>query len=178
MAHVTLRVWDPVVRIAHWGLAAFIAIDLFNDAGANPWHRYFGYAALALIVARLAWGVVGSRHARLLPMARTAMGIFRYLNRSNSSGNAFVAHNPLGAWMAFTLWALTLFVIGTGWALQLEEYWGDETLQSLHARGSYVLAALVVVHIAGAIVTSARRRTNLVKAMITGHKKLAEHGGS
>lgn len=174
MDHRDVRVWDPVVRVTHWGLAVLIAVDLLNEAGANPWHRYFGYAAGALVMARLAWGFFGSSHARLSAMARTATQLSGYVRRSRAADRAYVAHNPLGACMAFTLWGLTLFVVITGWLLQLEEYWGDERLQTLHANGSYVLAALVAVHVAGALVTSARRRVNLVKAMVTGHKKLAQ----
>ena len=169
-----VRVWDPVVRVTHWALAVLIAVDLLNEAGANPWHRYFGYAAGALVVARLAWGIFGSPHARLAAMARTAAQLGIYVRRSRTAARNYVAHNPLGACMAFTLWGLTLFVVVTGWLLQLEEYWGDELLQTLHANGSYVLAALIGVHVAGAIVTSARKRVNLVKAMVTGHKKLVE----
>ena len=41
------RVWDPLVRTVHWSLAALIAVELFNEAGANPWHRYLGYVAAA-----------------------------------------------------------------------------------------------------------------------------------
>jgi len=47
-------VWDPLVRIVHWSLATLILVDLFNEAGANPWHRWLGYAAGALVVTRLA----------------------------------------------------------------------------------------------------------------------------
>jgi cytochrome b len=168
-----VRVWDPVVRITHWGLATLIAIDLLNEAGANPWHRYFGYAAGALVLARLAWGFVGSAHARLAGIARTAAQLGDYIKRSRAPTDAYTAHNPLGAWMAFTLWGITVVVIGTGCLLQVEAYWGDELLQMLHVNGSYLLAVLVVVHVAGAIVTSTRKRTNLIKAMITGRKTAA-----
>jgi cytochrome b len=167
-----VRVWDPVVRIAHWGLAALIAIDLFNDSGANPWHRGLGYAAGAVVLARLLWGVLGPAHARLTAIARTAGELASYVSGPPGAAHRYVAHNPLGASMAITLWGLTLFVVATGWALQLDRFWGDELMQSIHAFSSYTLAALVIVHVAGAIVGSVRGRVNLVKAMITGDKKL------
>ncbi len=169
-----VRVWDPVVRITHWGLAALILTDLFNEAGANPWHRYIGYAAGALILVRLLWGIVGSPHARFAAIARSAGQLRGYMQRSRKPPHEYAAHNPLGAWMAFALWGITIFVVVTGVLLQLDAFWGDELVQTLHANGSYVLATFIVVHMAGAIVTSTRHRMNLVKAMITGRKTLSK----
>jgi len=171
MAAVVVRVWDPFVRIAHWSVAALVIIDLLNDAGANPWHRYFGYAAGALVLMRLAWGLCGPQFARLTTMAATARTIGSYLAASKRASRRFYAgHNPLGAWMAFVLWVLLLAVAITGWVLQLDAFWGDERLQTLHAAGAYTLAACATIHVAGVSVTSARTRVNLVKAMITGKK--------
>jgi cytochrome b len=165
-------VWDPVVRITHWGLAALILTDLFNEAGANAWHRYFGYAAAGLIALRLLWGFGRSPNARLSTMLRTAARVRSYVNRWRSTPDSSVTRNPLGACMAFTLWAVTSLVIATGWMLQLEDYWGDEMLETLHSSVAYVLGLLVVVHVVGALVMSVRSRENLVKAMITGRKNL------
>ena len=169
-----MRVWDPIVRITHWGLAALVIVDLFNEAGANAWHRGFGYAAAGLILARVLWGLFGSPHARLSAMARTAAQVGAYMRRSHEAARSYLAHNPLGAWMAFTLWSLTLFVIVTGWMLQLEPFWGDERLQGLHLGSAYALGGLIVVHVLGAVVTGAQRRVNLVKAMITGSKRISD----
>ena len=61
------KVWDPLVRVVHWGVAVAIVADLANEAGANPWHRGIGYAALALVCARLAWGLVNRELIDNLP---------------------------------------------------------------------------------------------------------------
>ena len=170
MAAAPVKVWDPLVRLAHWGLAAAIVADLVNEAGANPWHRWIGYAALALVVVRLAWGCFGSGHARLSAMARSAANLGAYLSGANALAHA--GHNPLGALMAFALWALVIACGVTGWMLQFEAYWGDETVQGLHAIFAYTIAVLAVIHVVGAIVTSVRQRTNLVKSMFTGVKRI------
>jgi cytochrome b len=167
----TVRVWDPFVRLVHWSVAVLIVIDLLNDAGANPWHRYLGYAAGALVLLRLAWGLNASRHARLSAMTESARTLRRYIAGLRAGKHRFYAgHNPLGACMAFTLWALLLVMVLTGWMLRLDAFWGDELLQTAHTSAAYVLAALAIVHVSGAVVTSAMTRTNLVKAMITGEK--------
>jgi cytochrome b len=162
------------VRTVHWSLASLIAVEMLNDAGANPWHRYFGYAAAALIVLRLAWGFGDSRHARLSAMAASARQIFPYLKQSSGSVPPSVGHTPPGALMAFTLWGLTLLVAETGWMQGLDRFWGDERLQQLHEALAYVLSACALIHVTAALVTSRVQRVNLVKAMITGNKALPE----
>jgi len=173
VAAVVIRVWDPFVRIAHWSIAVLVVIDLFNDAGANPWHRYIGYAAGALVVMRLAWGLVGSYYARLATMAATARALSAYLGVAKSH-RVYPGHNPLGACMAFLLWALLLAVVVTGWMLQLDAFWGNERIENLHAAASYTLAACALIHVTGVLVTSAHTRVNLVTAMITGKKRDTE----
>jgi cytochrome b len=171
MAAPVVRVWDPLVRVVHWSVAALIVFDLFNEAGANPWHRYAGYAAGALVLLRLTWGVFGSPHVRLTAIARSAAAAVRYV-RSRDNRGVYVAHTPLGACMVLLLWTLILVVVVTGWMQQLDAFWGDELVQSVHSAGAYVLGACAVLHVLGVLVTSATSRTNLVKAMITGKKAL------
>ena len=172
----TVRVWDPLVRIVHWSVASLIVIDLVNEAGANPWHRYFGYAAGALVLVRLAWGFISTRHASLTLMVRTARRAVQYVSsRGLGSGRAvYVAHNPLGACMALLMWGLILVVVATGWMHELDAFWGDENVQLVHSTAAYVLGGCAVVHVTAAIVTSPYSRTNLTKAMITGRKNVTE----
>ena len=162
-----IRVWDPLVRSVHWSLATLIVIELFNEAGANPWHRYLGYVAAALVVVRLAWGSGDRGHASLTSMAASAR---RVPARLAQPGSRSLGHTPLGALMAFTLWTLVLLVALTGWMQGLDAFWGEEWLQQVHEVLAYVLAAFAVVHIAAALVTSYAQRVNLLKAMLTGNK--------
>ena len=157
-----MRVWDPCVRLIHWSVATLVLVELLNEAGANPWHRYLGYAAAALVVARLAWGFGDTGNARLSAMARNAG--FRL------PADVAHRHTPLGVLMAFTLWALLLLVALTGWMLGVDEFRGDERVQDVHEALAYVLAGCAAVHIGAALLTSHRYRVNLVKGMITGER--------
>ena len=166
-----MHVWDRLVRSVHWSVAALVLIDLVNEAGANPWHRYLGYAAGALVLLRLAWGLGDTGHARLAEITASASRAVPYARSLIAgTGGVYVGHNPFGALMAFTLWTLILVVVATGWAQQLDEFWGDEWLQDLHSTLAWILAGFAAVHVCGALATSALYRTNLVKAMITGRK--------
>jgi len=168
----TARAWHPVVRTIHWGVAGLVLVELLNDAGANPWHRYLGYAAALLVVARLAWGFGSVGPARLQAMAATAGGAPRYLRTLLGGGSVELSsgHTPPGALMAFLLWGLLLVVSLTGWMYGLDGLWGEEWLQRLHAWLAYALAAFAAVHIAAALLTSRLHGVNLVKGMITGGK--------
>lgn len=171
-----VRVWDPFVRIVHWTVAALVVTDLLNEAGANAWHRYFGYAAGALVIVRLAWGLIAPAHARLSEMARSASRALPYAQSLTAAGlrSSYLGHNPLGACMAFTLWTLTLIVVVTGWMLRLDRFWGDEFMEQVHGYVAYVLCACAVVHVGSVLAMSALYRTNLAKAMITGNKRAPE----
>ena len=149
-----------------------VVIELVNEAGANPWHRYLGYVAGALVVARLAWGIGNAGNARLQAMATAAAGTPGYFRTLLTGGEVplCAAHTPPGAVMAFVLWGLLLLVSVTGWMHGLDSLWGEEWLQQLHAWLAYALAVCAVVHVAAALLTSRKHGVNLVKGMITGGK--------
>jgi cytochrome b len=166
------RAWDPVVRTVHWGVAGLVLVELLNEAGANPWHRYLGYAAAFLVVARLAWGFGNVGSARLRTMAATASNATRYL-RALPAGSALApssGHTPPGALMAFLLWGLLLLISATGWMYGLDAFWGEEWLMQIHAWLAYGLAVCAAVHIVAALLMSHFQGVNLVKGMITGEK--------
>ena len=164
------RAWHPVVRTLHWGVAGLVLVELLNDAGANPWHRYLGYFAALLVVARLAWGLGSVGSERLHAMAAAAGHAPRYLRAllAGASVELSSGHTPPGALMAFLLWGLLLLVSVTGWMYGLDAFWGEEWLQQSHAWLAYALAAFAAVHIVAAVLTSRLHRVNLVKGMITG----------
>jgi cytochrome b len=160
-------VWDAFVRLTHWAVAALVVIELVNEASANPWHRNLGYAAAALVLARLGWGCFTRGEARLARMAAAAREVPAYLR----APRPYLGHNPLGALMAFALWMLILSLGVTGWMTQLDTFWGEEWLQALHTVLAYVLGGLALVHVAGVLITSWLYRLNLAAAMVTGKKR-------
>ena len=65
-------VWDLPVRIFHWLLALSFA-GAFLTAESERWrlvHVTLGYTVAGLVVFRLLWGVLGSRHARFSSFVR------------------------------------------------------------------------------------------------------------
>lgn len=171
-------VWGLWVRVVHWAVALIVAVDLFNEAGANPWHRNLGYAAAGLVVLRLGAGAVLKGHASPAAMARAAMHAPSHA-RAVATGRSrpSVGHNPLGALMSFVIWSLVLFLGVTGWMTQLDAFWGEEWLHQMHAAGAYALGVCAAVHILGVFRASRVYGANVAKSMITGRKRLADLGG-
>ncbi len=171
-----VRVWDPFVRIFHWGLVACIAFNEFIVDDGERVHQWIGYAASALVLARVVWGFVGTRHARFADFWPTPTRLRAHLAdlRAGRHG-AQAGHNPLGALMMLALLAVVLALGATGWLQTTDAFWGEEWLQELHEELAEALLGLAGVHVAAALLMSAVERTNLVGAMVSGIKRRRPH---
>lgn len=48
-----IRVWDPLVRVFHWGLVATFATAWLTADELQPLHEIAGYAVAGLVAFRL-----------------------------------------------------------------------------------------------------------------------------
>ncbi|MEQ1620714.1 MAG: cytochrome b/b6 domain-containing protein [Methylococcales bacterium] len=106
-----VQVWDILIRIFHWSLVASFAVAYLSSEEDNPWHIYSGYTVLGLIVFRVIWGFVGSKHARFsdfLSSPSAVVGYFKNLRSDNPTH--YLGHNPAGGWMVIAL-LVTLFAV-------------------------------------------------------------------
>jgi cytochrome b len=172
---IELRVWDPVLRLLHWSLAAsVIGAWLLGDWLHQPdhqWHEWLGYTALAVALLRIVWGAVGPRHARFASFVRGPLATWRYARAVWVHREArYLGHNPLGAWMVLALLLNVLVTAGSGWLGTTDAYWGVEWVQETHAWAGQLFVPLVLLHLAGVAFTARRHREKLVRAMVTGRK--------
>ena len=56
----TVQVWDPLVRLIHWGVVLMVVINAAIVAKDSPLHLWAGYTMLVLVGVRLLWGIIGS----------------------------------------------------------------------------------------------------------------------
>ena len=171
-----VRVWDPFVRIFHWGLVACIALNEFVIDDGERVHQWIGYAASALVLARIVWGFVGTRHARFSDFWPTPVRLRAHLaDLLAGRHGAQAGHNPLGALMMLALLAVVLALGASGWLQTTDAFWGEEWLQELHEELAEALLGLAGVHVAAALLMSMVERTNLVAAMVSGIKRRRPH---
>lgn len=129
------------VRLYHWSQAAgFVLASQVLDFG-DEWHQLTGYALAALIMARIAWGLAGSREDRLLGYLR---GAAVWLDRHKRDETR---PHPAGHAMALTLMLLVLLTAITGHMQTTDAFWGEEKVMTLHALASDLTTALVLLHV-------------------------------
>ena len=167
----TVKVWDPLLRLFHWSLAACIFGAFLVEEGDTA-HQWLGYTALGLIAFRVLWGLVGTRHARFSDWVRGPRAVATYLReRLAGRSRRRLGHNPAAAVMILLLMAGVAAVGLTGWMQTLDAYWGAEWLEELHEALAYGLLTLIGVHVLAAIVESVHYRDNLIAAMVHGRKR-------
>ena len=167
-----ITVWDPLVRILHWSLAIGVGFEWFTRHAAREAHEAFGYAVLAVVAARIAWGIFGTQYARFTDFVVSPSRTIEYWKLLvKKEEPRYIGHNPLGGWMIVALLLTAAVVCGSGWLYATDEYWGVDWVARLHAWSTYVLLALVALHLAGVAFTSLRQGENLVGAMIHGRKR-------
>lgn len=172
LPYESVRVWDRFVRFFHWSLVGCVAANLLLLEEGDPPHRWAGYIAAALVLVRIVWGFVGSRHARFadfFPTPSRLAGHWRQLRAGLDDPHP--GHNPLGALMMLALMGLVLALGVTGYLMGTDTYWGEEWLEELHEGLANVLMACAGLHVLGALLMSRLSGVNLVRAMVTGVKQ-------
>ncbi len=176
-----VRVWDWPTRAFHWLIVMLIAFAWWTyRADRMEWHRYAGYAVLALLVFRIFWGFFGSETARFAAFIKGPREIWRYVT---GRAGTTPGHNPLGALSVVALLAVVAVQAASGLFVADDEgldsgplatrvsYDTAQAMQHWHALIFNVLLGLVALHVA-AIAIYALRGDNLVWPMIGGTKKM------
>ncbi|MBL8459845.1 cytochrome b/b6 domain-containing protein [Zoogloea sp.] len=177
-----VRVWDLPLRLFHWLLALAVTGALVSgQIGGNlmVWHGRLGVLVAGLLGFRLAWGLVGSTHARFASFVRGPAAIRAYLQGTWHG----LGHNPLGA----------LSVLGMLAALGLQTASGlfgnddiafqgplyplvskdtSDWVTGLHRKGFWLILLLITTHLAAIVFYLKMRGDNLIHPMITGRKSV------
>ena len=169
-APASVKVWDPLIRVFHWSLAAAVIIALMSD-GSRGLHKSAGYGAAGLVLLRVIWGFVGPLHARFAYFVRSPAAVFAYLREIvRMHPRRYIGHNPAGGAMILSLLMLVLVASVSGWMSQTDRFFGVSWVEVVHAGSANLLIGLVVLHVAGVILSSILHGENLIRAMITGRK--------
>lgn len=186
-------VWDLATRLFHWLLVAAVALAYLMSSGHPAGttfliHVAAGYLVVLLLVFRLAWGLVGSEHARFRDFVRGPRAAFDYA-KALLAGTAprFIGHNPAGSAMIVLLLATLVLLVATG--LLAEGVSGGSgplsgvlpaaaarMVGEVHQLLGNAILVLAGIHVAGVVLESLLHRENLAAAMITGRKPARRPG--
>jgi cytochrome b len=183
-----IKVWDLPVRLFHWTLVLCFALAYLSaEFHVGFIHTLIGYFLCILVFARLIWGFTGNEFARFKSFIFSPSETISYV-RSLRQGHpkSYLGHNPAGALMVFALLGLLTLIFLTGLAtlavidfegplFSLLENWSDEasyTVRHLHGWLINVALLLIPLHLLGVVMGSLQHKENLVRAMITGLKKV------
>ena len=185
-----VRVWYLPTRLFHWFLLAgvttsFITVKLGGNA--MIWHGRAGTFVLSLLVFRLIWGFIGSPTARFQSFVKGPKAVWLYI-QGRTVTPAFVGHNPLGALSVLALLCLFLFQALTGLGTSDDIFFDGPLVQtlssdtvslltSLHKSTEPFLLGLIALHLAAIAFYRLVKKTNLVRPMITGVKRLQRQAG-
>lgn len=169
-------IWDLPIRLWHWILtcsliaASIIALALGEHSSLFPYHSILGLVMGLMVILRLLWGVIGTRHARLGSLAFSPIALLSYL-RGVAFGGAprFAGHNPGAAYATIAMLILIMAICATGIALSQ----GNEGIKELHEISVYALLAVAGAHILGVIAHTVRHHEPIALSMVHG-KKIAE----
>lgn len=192
-----VKVWDLFVRVFHWSLVIGFTIAYVTGEDETPLHEWIGYAVLVLVITRMLWGFVGSKHARFDDFVRGPRAIASYTaDMLRGRAARYLGHNPLGGIMIVVMLVSLLATTLSGWAALRTEpphraagerahyarasdsqtaddprSANHEVFEETHEFFANLTLLLVFLHIGGVVVSSLSHRENLVRAMFTGRKR-------
>jgi cytochrome b len=184
---LTIRAWDPLLRIFHWSLVFFFLIAFISGDDFLNLHAQAGYAITLLIMFRLFWGLAGTRLARFQTFVKSPSVVLAYFKGMTTfKVPHYLGHNPVAAVMVITLLFSLVLVSFSGMVIlasggqgplsaTIFSSWPAKWMEEIHEFFANFTLLLIFIHIAGVIFSSFLERENLVKAMITGRKKVRYH---
>jgi cytochrome b len=180
-----ILVWDLPTRLFHWLTVILVAAAYLTwRFGWMDWHAYVGEALLALVLFRLAWGLIGSDTARFARFLASPGAALRHLAHAfRREPDVQIGHNAAGGWMVLLLLLLLLGqtltgivdnndVVDAGPLTAIMPAWLSNLIDNLHTWLWDALLVAVALHVLAIIAYAVAKGQDLVRPMVTGRKLL------
>lgn len=178
-----IPLWDAPVRLFHWALAALVVFSYATGKIGGSWlewHMRSGYAILALLAFRMAWGIVGSETARFTSFLRGPRATLVYARGlvMRRAPTVF-GHTPTGGWMIVAMLAILAVQAGSGLFVD-DEIAAQGPLaakvsnafvarmSALHSYNQWLIVAAVALHVAAIAFYQGYLKADLIGPMIHG----------
>lgn len=179
-----IKVWDAPLRLFHWMLAVLVTVSIVTGLAGTDylhWHVRSGYAILALLLFRFAWGFAGGTFARFSNFVRGPGTVLDYLR---GRGSRTLGYNPLGGLSVLAMLSVLLLQTATGLFANDDIYTegplarlvSKETsdfLTTVHKYNYPVICGLIALHLSAIAYYFVVKKENLLLPMIHGWKRAA-----
>jgi len=99
-----IKVWDPLVRIFHWSLVVAFTVAYITEDELLDIHVWAGYVVAGLLLFRVIWGFIGTKHARFSGFVFSPTTVIAYLkDMIVLRAKRYIGHNPAGGAMVIAL---------------------------------------------------------------------------
>lgn len=182
-----LLVWDLPLRIFHWLFACTVIASWYTSDQDNDLielHMQLGYFALGLLIFRVLWGIVGTKHSRFTSFVPSPNRLFSYIKNWRNKKDVITAgHNPLGSLMVILMIILISLQAISGLFINDDIYSSgpyydsvskevEQVMMFLHHNIFDYMIAAIVLHLLAIAYYERVKKQSLILPMITG-KKLA-----
>ena len=187
----THRVFDPLLRLLHWGIALAI-VSLIATSQVAEWfehgpyektfwnlHILSGYVLAGGLLTRLLWGLVGPASARWRDLWHPAVWKDSLRNlrlpRTHRAG-----HDPIASLGYLFAYGVMALMVVTGLGLAASEFqagplaswlgdiaWLEDVLGEPHEFGFALMLGFIGLHL-GALVLHHLRGERVAQSMVTG----------
>jgi cytochrome b len=171
-------VYDLPTRVFHWLFAGLFLVafaigkGMDDDSTGYSYHMLAGLTLGFVVLLRVIWGFMGTRHARFTGFALQPAELLGYLKGILSGDKKrWAGHNPASSWAAITMMLLALGLGVTGYLMTSGA--GNEALKEVHELFANALIVIVVLHLTGIVLHTLRHREWIGLSMIDGKKEQA-----
>jgi cytochrome b len=168
-------VYDLPTRLFHWlfvglFLTAFVITKTVDEESVTfSYHMIAGMTLSFLVVLRIIWGVLGTKHAKFSGFALRPADLISYMSGIFSgSKRRWAGHNPASSWAAVIMMILALSLGMTGFRMAT----GPENhdIKEIHEVLATLFMLVAVTHVIGIVVHTIRHKEMIGLSMIDGKK--------
>lgn len=168
-------IYDLPTRLFHWLFAALfltafiITKTVDNESPTFAYHMLAGLTLSFIVIMRLIWGAVGTKHAKLADFALNPTDLVNYFKGILAGKKTrWSGHNPASSWAAIIMMLLALALGITGFLMTTGR---KESLEDIHELLANTFIIVVILHVAGIVIHTIRHKEMIGLSMVTGQKE-------